>query len=152
MLYTDRQFKVYGLNYFLMRAPNYRYRYGFGIEYLYDESRGAKVYNKLHPDNGRYYTVTELGSFSDKSSIGLSVRGELRLPIYTIFADIGTTIINRDKDKPFLYQAVGVKVYLSENIFGTFGIKAVNFGQAQFLYWSLGYTLNSERKNWRNRG
>ncbi len=148
-VYTDKRFRVYGLNYFLMRAPSLKHRYGFGVEYLYDESRGAKVYNKLHPENDRYYTVTQLGSIGERSSLGLSARGELVLPLYTIFMDIGTTIINRDSSKPFLYQTLGVKAYLSSDIFGTFGIRATNFGSAEFLYWSLGYTFNSDRKHWR---
>ncbi len=148
-IFTDRQFKVYGVNYFLMRASSHKYRYGVGVEYLYDESKGAKVYNRLHPDNGRYYTVTELGSVADRSSMGVSARLEILLPLYAIFIDIGGTVINRDEDLPLLYQALGVKVYLAEDLFGTFGIKAVNFSQAQFLYWSLGYTINSDRKHWR---
>ncbi len=151
-IFNDKQFQVYGVNYFLMRTSRHNYRYGFGVEYLYDESRGAKVYNKLHPENNKYYTVTELGSVGERSSIGVTTRFEMVLPIYSIFFDVGATVINQDETKPFLYQALGVKLYLSDDIFGTFGIKAVNFSQAQFLYWSLGYTFNSNRKAWRRRG
>ncbi len=150
-VYNDKQFDVYGVNYYLMRQSSYRYRYGFGIEYLYDASQGAKMYNRLHPTNGRYYPVTELGTLQERSSVGVAARGELVLPLYSIFMDIGTTILNRDEDLPFLYQAIGVKAYLSDDLFGTFGIKAVNFGRAQFLYWSLGYTFNSSRNSWRRR-
>lgn len=145
-IYTDKQFNVYGLSYYFMRASKYNYRYGVGVECLYDESRGAKIYNKQHPDNGNYYTVTELGSFNDRLSLGISARGEVVLPYYSIFFDLGATILNRDKNLPLFNQALGVKVYLSNNLFGTFGIKATNFSKAQFLYWSLGYTLKSKRK------
>lgn len=145
-IYTDKQFNVYGLSYYFMRASKYNYRYGVGVECLYDESRGAKIYNKQHPDNGNYYTVTELGSFNDRLSLDISARGEVVLPYYSIFFDLGATILNRDKNLPLFNQALGVKVYLSNNLFGTFGIKATNFSKAQFLYWSLGYTLKSKRK------
>ncbi|MFI3293113.1 MAG: acyloxyacyl hydrolase [Rikenellaceae bacterium] len=147
-VYTDKQFDVYGLNYYIMRASRYNYRYGIGVEGLYDESREAIIYNKEHPDNGNYYTVTELGDFKERLSLGVSARGELVLPYYSIFFDVGVTILNRDKSNPLLSQALGAKVYLANNLFGTFGVKTVYLSESQFLYWSLGYTINSKRNHW----
>ncbi len=146
-VYNDKQFDVYSLNYYLMRVSNYKYRYGIGVDLQYDASAGAKMYNKLH-ENGKYYTVTELGPMLDRFSVSVAARGEIVLPYYSIFADVGLTVLNHNNVNPRFFQAVGVKVHLSQTVFATFGIKAVNFSQAQYLYWSIGHTFNSNRKSW----
>ncbi len=150
-IYTDKQFDVYGFNYYLMRATNYKHRYGIGLELEYDGSAGAKIYNKLHPDNGKYYTVTEMADFKDRLSLGVAFRTEAVLPYYSIFLNMGISVLNHDLGTPRLYQVLGVKSGISDDVWATFGIKAVNFSQAQYLYWSLGYTIPSTREAWRQR-
>jgi len=139
--YIDKNFSVFGLTFAPMIAANYKYKYGAGVDLLYDESSGAIAWRQLNSRDGKEYDRVKLGNFGDRISLGTSVRGELVMPIYSIFANLGCNIIQGNKRDKRMYQVMGVKVYLKENLFGTFGIRASNFSKAQYVYWSLGYTI-----------
>ena len=140
--YTRNRFKIFDLSYGLMKVPNYKYKYGVGLDVLYDESSGAKMWREVHPDDGEVYERVKLAPIADRLSLGASLRGEVVMPGYSIFANLGWNLIHGNKDDQRLYQVIGIKLYLRDNFFGTFGIRATHFTKAQYLYWSLGYTIN----------
>lgn len=144
--YVDHKFKVIGLNYSLMRAANYRYRYGVGLDLVYNESGGASAERKLNPLDNRWYDVVYYGRGKERFSVGATVKGEVVLPGYSIFANLGWQLYRGNKREKNFYQIIGVKVYLKENFFGTFGIRANHFSKAQYLFWSLGYTVEHHRR------
>lgn len=146
--YLDRKFKVFGFNYAFMMAPSYRYRYGGSLDLLYDESSGVKASRELNPRDGRYYDRVWMGKPRERVSLGVSARGEVILPGYTMFANLGLQMLHGNKQDSRFYQILGVKIYLKENFFGTFGIRATHFSQAQYLFWSFGYTLDHR---WRDK-
>ncbi|WP_320054356.1 acyloxyacyl hydrolase [uncultured Acetobacteroides sp.] len=139
--YIDRNFGVYGLSFAPMLVRSYKYKYGASLDILYDESSGAKAWRATNPLDGKIYDRVTLGPFWHRFSAGLSAKGELVLPNYSIFANFGYNIIHGSSYDKRLYQVIGVKVFLKDNLFGTFGIRAARFSQAQYLYWSLGYTF-----------
>lgn len=139
--YTNRKFKVLGMSYSYMFCNTYRYKWGPSIEMTYDESSGIKSWRQEHPESGKYFDRIKLGKVSDRFSTGLSMKGEILMPAYSIFAHLGYDILHGNKDDNRLYQILGVKLYLKDNFYGTFGIRATNFGKAQYLYWNLGYTF-----------
>ncbi len=143
---NTRQFDVYGINYYSMHSTSYKYRYGLGVELLYDESSNATIYQKYSEIDDIWYEVTNLASMRERLSVGIALRGEIVRPLYSIFADVGLSIIQPNDNIKRFYQSVGVKVPLERSIYGTFGIRATDFSQAQFLYWSIGYTFNSKRQ------
>lgn len=144
--YTDRKFKVLGISYAYMFRNSYRYKWGPSLEGTYDESSGIKSWREAHPESGKTFDRVRLGKFNDRFSLGLSVKGEVSMPAYSIFANLGYTLIHGNKKDKRLYQILGVKVFLKDNLFGTFGIRATNFGKAQYLYWNLGYTFGYKRR------
>lgn len=141
----NHKFRVLGATYSFMRAPNYRYRYGLSADFVYDESSGVRDYLEINPHDGKEYQRYHKGNVEDRFSLGLSIKGEVVLPGYSIFANFGRNMIHGNKEDNRLYQIVGVKVYLKENFFATFGIRASNFSSAQFLYWNLGYTIKHNK-------
>ncbi len=144
--YTNRKFKVIGMSYSHLFQNSYKYKWGPSIEMVYDESAGIRAWRQEHPESGKTYDRIRLGKVKERFSVGLSLKGEISMPVYSIFAHMGYDIIHGNKQDKRLYQILGVKVYLKENLFGTFGIRATNFGKAQYLYWNLGYTFNKSRK------
>jgi hypothetical protein len=140
--YTRHRFKIFDLSYGLMKVPNYRYKYGAGLDVLYDESSGAKMWREIHPEDKEVYERVKLAPLTDRLSLGASLRGEVVMPGYSIFANLGWNLIHGNKKDQRLYQVIGIKLYLRDNFFGTFGIRATHFTKAQYLYWSLGYTIN----------
>lgn len=144
--YLDRKFAVLGLNYSLMYAPGYRYRYGAGIDISYDESKGSTAARRKNDLDGNWYDMVYLGRVNERFSLGVSAKGEVVLPGYSIFANLGAQVYRGNKNESRLYQIIGVKIYLRDNFFGTFGVRASHFSAAQYLFWSLGYTLEHHRR------
>lgn len=143
--YTDRKFKVLGVSYAHMFSNNYRFKWGPSTEVVYDESSGISSWREEHPETHKYHDRLKMGKMSERFSIGLSLKGEISMPAYSVFANLGYDVVHGNKKNKRLYQILGIKLYLKENLFGTFGIRATNFGQAQFLYWNLGYTFERKR-------
>ncbi|MDR2885659.1 MAG: acyloxyacyl hydrolase [Rikenellaceae bacterium] len=145
--YIDRKFKVLGLSYAMLFANDYKYKWGPTADLIYDESSNVTAWREKLPGTDAFYDRVRLGPMGDRVSLGVGVRGELTMMRYSIFATMGWNAIWGNKDDTRLYQVLGLKAYLSQNLFGTFGIRASHFSSAQYLYWSLGYTING-----RNRG
>ncbi len=143
--YLDKKFNVFGASYVFLVAPHYRYRYGAGVDLLYDESSGVTAKRELNPRDGKYYDRVYLGKTSERFSLGFSARGEVVLPGYSVFANLGYQAIEGNEKDSRFYQVMGVKIYLKENFFGTFGIRATRFSKASYLFWSLGYTIDHRR-------
>lgn len=140
----DKNFKVFGLSYATLFVPNYKYKWGPSLELVYDESSDVKVWRQLHPEDGQYYDRVKLGSLPKRFTIGLSIKGEMTFPYVSFFANLGYNLLHgNDYDYRF-YQILGAKAYLSDNIFGTFGIRSSRFSKAQYLYWSIGYTIKGK--------
>lgn len=150
--YIDRQFKVLGLGYSAMIVNSYKYRWGPSIELVYDESSGARAWREKHPVDGKYYDRVELGNPWERLSMGVSIKGEITMPHVSIFANLGYNLLHGNKYDYRLYQIMGVKAYLKDNLFGTFGIRASRFSKAQYLFWSLGYSFEGRpfKKKHRN--
>lgn len=139
--YTQRKFKVIGLSYAHMFAQTYRFKWGPSVEAVYDESSGVTSWREKHPETGNTHDRIKLGKTKDRFSLGLSLKGEISMPVYSIFAHLGYDIIHGNDQLKSFYQILGVKTYLKDNLFATFGIRANNFGKAQYLYWNFGYTF-----------
>lgn len=142
--FIDKNFSVFGITFAPMIVKSYKYKYGAGIDLLYDESSGASAWRELNTKDGKLYDRVKLGRFGERISVGISAKGELVMPMYSIFANLGYNVIHGNKSDKRLYQVMGIKAYLKENLFGTFGIRATNFSKAQYLYWSLGYTIQGK--------
>ena len=139
--YVDKNFKVFSLSYATLFVSNHKYKWGPSVEIVYDESSGARAWREQHPVDGNYYDRIKLGRPHDRFSVGLSARGEMVLPHLSLFGQIGYNLLHGNKDDYRLYQILGAKIYLKDNIFAAFGIRAARFGKAQYLYWSIGYTI-----------
>lgn len=144
--YFDRNFKVFGLSGAALFVPNYKYKWGPAIDISYDESGGVEIWRERHPDDGKYYDRIKYGSFYEQISVGVGLRGEVVFPYVNLFANMGYVVL-QGTDRNRFYQILGIKLYLIDNVFGTFGIRANRFSKAQYIFWSLGITLKKERPN-----
>jgi hypothetical protein len=141
--YVDTDFTVLGLSYSPMFVRGYRYKWGPSVRLIYDESSNAKAWREENPADGLWYDRVKTAPFEERLSLGLGLTGEISMPVASVFATVGYNVYHtHHDDKPF-FQVIGVKAYLQENFYGTFGISATQFSVAQFLYWSFGYTFSS---------
>lgn len=141
---VDRNFKVFGLSYATLFVNSYKYKWGPSLEIVYDESSGVHVWRELHPEDGRYYDRVKLGDLHKRLSLGLSLKGELTFERVSFFANMGYNLLHGNSYDYRFYQIIGAKAYLKDNFFGTFGIRASRFSKAQYLFWSIGYTIKGK--------
>ena len=133
--------RVYGLSYARLFVGSYKFKWGPSLDLIYDESSNAQAEWEECATDGRYYEHVHLASQKERFSAGLSIKGEAKMPFCTYFANLGYDIIHYNKDDTRLYEILGAKFDLTDNVFGVFGIRATRFSKAQFLCWSLGYTF-----------
>lgn len=140
--YNDSNYRVWGMSYALMRVCNTCYAWGPSAEVTYSEGIGLRVRRDIDPTTGNYVDGYQLAPFRDRLMLSLSMKGEMQMPKFTMFAQLGYDVIHSKRDtEPRFYQIVGTKFFLSGNMFATFGIRAVNCSAAQYLYWTIGYRL-----------
>jgi hypothetical protein len=141
--FVDKHFTVLGLSYSAMFVRGYRHKWGPSVRFIYDESSNARAWREENPADGQWYNRVAKASFPNRFSFGLGLTGEISMPVASIFATVGYNFYNKHHEDKSLYQVIGIKAYLQDNFFGTFGISATQFTVAQFLYWSFGYTFSS---------
>ncbi|MDL2290236.1 hypothetical protein LJB95_02400, partial [Paludibacteraceae bacterium OttesenSCG-928-F17] len=145
--YTAKNFKVVGLSYSYLFDNSFRYRWGPSIEFSYDEGAGIKSWRQLNPNDGKYYDRIELGKFGERLSLGLSMKGEIVMPYYSFFANVGYDVIHANNNFKRLYQIIGIKFNLTDNFFATAAIRATHFSKVQYLFLNLGYTIPGKTRN-----
>ncbi len=140
-VYIKKNFLVMGLNYYLMRKSHYKFRYGVGVEYVYDDSKGTSVHNIFDSFDDTNTLIYKRSPFIKRSTFGIAVRGEVVLPYYSFFADMSLHYTPLE-EKVLFYQTIGLKINIVSGLYATIGIKAMQFSKAQYIHWSLGYTFN----------
>ena len=132
---VDYNFKVVGLNYNCYYAPSYNYKYGISLHFVYDSSSNAQI------EINNNTSIVKHDLFKHRFSLGIAAYGELCTEYFSMFANIGYNVVHNQKRDSRIYQILGVKFYLSDNLFGTIGVNANGFSSARYLYLSLGYTF-----------
>lgn len=143
--FPDRRFKVFGLNYACMWHVARRFMWGPSMEMVYDEGSNAYINGEYPAEGDAYQEVVRLGKVCDRFSVGLSLRGELVMPGYSIFANLGYQVLHQGGDKRF-YQIYGAKFYFTDGLSASFGVKSNDLTRSQFLFISIGYSFYKYRK------
>ncbi len=139
--FVDHKFRVIGLSYASMFVRKHSLKWGPSIEIVYDESGGATAKREIWKVDGQYYDRVALGNVKQRLNVGLSVKGELVMPYFSLFTNIGYDLYHGNPNDSRFYQILGTKFHFYRNFFGTFGIRANHFSKAQFIFWSAGYTI-----------
>ena len=139
--YIDYRFRVLGFCYAPMFVSNYWFRYGAGVDFVYDESGGATSIMTLNSADNLYCERITLGEPKERFNVGLSAKGEIVMPHFSFIGGLGYNVLQENEKDSCFYQILGVKIHFYENIFGTFGIRSTHFTKAQFFYWNVGYTI-----------
>ena len=83
------------------------FRAGASLDVQYDESANIKEYEADYNDQAehRFYRPP----FKEQLAVGLSVRGELVMPIFTINVGIGYNVYHKCTDTQGMYQILALK-------------------------------------------
>jgi len=141
VVYPDRFFKVAGFNYALLLQNLRRFRWGPSLDILYDEGNKAIITSYISEDSDERSESIRLAPLSKRISIGLSLKGELSMPWYSIFLHAGYDLLKNNDQGTRLYQIYGFKFYIAKKIYSSFGVRCNNLTKSNFLFVNLGYTF-----------
>lgn len=139
-------FAIAGLNFNpLYHFSNY-FRAGISLDLQYDESANigkhiANTYIPSDPDEIRFYRPP----FREQFSAGLSLRGEIVMPIFSINLGIGKNILCKGDDTNSFYQTFVLKTHITDNIFLHTGYQLYRFKEPNNLMMGLGYRFNARK-------
>ena len=144
--YIDYNFPIIGLSFTPLVVPNRRYKYGISLDFLYDKSRNVKVWEI--EQNGNMLQRISFAPPIERLSVGFSARGEMTMPLYTVFCNIGYNVFQLSEGTR-AYQTIGIKVYPHENLYATFAVRTTYFSQAKYIAWSVGYVFEGNPRRLR---
>lgn len=142
--YVQYRHPIFAFSYAPMLRWSYKYRVGLSLDFLYDESSGAKANYVLNENDGKMYERVWLGERSERMNLGASVKNELMMHGFSFFLNIGYNFIQGETGLTRMYEVLGLKIQPHGPVFGSVGVRAVYFTKAQFICWSLGYSLKGK--------
>lgn len=135
-------FGIAGINFAPMWNFNRFLRAGISADIQYDESSDLKNYwvEGTYGDEIRFYRP----SFFHQVSGGLSARGELVMPIFSINAGLGYNLLGNSDSKNF-YQVLALKVHVTRSFFLHIGYQLNSFKNPNNLMIGVGYRFHDKR-------
>lgn len=136
------RFGIAGLNFAPMWNFNRFLRAGVSADIQYDESSDLKKHwvEGTYGDEVKFYRP----SFFKQVSAGLSVRGELVMPIFSINAGMGYNLVGNSDSKNF-YQVLALKVHVARSLFLHIGYQLNSFRNPNNLMIGFGYRFHDRR-------
>ena len=136
-------FGIVGLNFAPMYNFNNYFRAGLSVDAQYDESANIKDY-KLE-GSYMYDIKFHRPPFREQFAVGLSLRAELVMPIFSINAGIGRNLICRGDDTNGFYQILALKTYVTRHLFLHVGYQLSKFKDPNNLMLGIGYRFHDKR-------
>lgn len=136
-------FGIVGLNVAPMYNFNNYFRAGISADAQYDESANIKDY-KLEGNQSEDIKFHR-PPFRKQFAVGLSLRAELVMPIFSINAGLGQNLIYSGEDTKGFYQILVLKTYITHHLFLHVGYQLSNFKDPNNLMLGLGYRFHDKR-------
>lgn len=135
-------FGIAGINFAPMWNFNRFLRAGVSADIQYDESSNLKKYwvEGTYGDDVKFHRP----SFFRQVSAGLSARGELVMPIFSINAGMGYNLVGNTDSKNF-YQVLALKVHVARSLFLHIGYQLNSFKNPNNLMIGVGYRFHDKR-------
>lgn len=134
-------FGVAGININPMYNLNACFRAGISLDAQYDESANIKdhvVGDDRSAENIRFYRPP----FREQFGVGLSLRAELVMPIFSINLGVGHNVFYQGEDLKGFYQIAALKTSITRRLFLHVGYQLRNFKDPNNLMLGLGYRFN----------
>lgn len=135
-------FAVAGINFAPMYNFNRYFRAGLSADIQYDEGSNLSKYwiEGTHDEGIKFRRQP----FKDCISAGVSIRGELVMPIFSINMGIGRNFIACHENRNF-YQILALKVHIMPQAFLHIGYQLNSFKNPNNLMIGLGYRFHDKR-------
>lgn len=130
-------FAVVGLNFNPMYVVNQYFRAGVSLDAQYDESANLRQHwvEGTSGDGIKFYRPP----FREQLAVGLSLRAELNMPIFSVNIGVGHNIIQQGTDTRGFYQVLALKTFVTRRLFLHVGYQLSNFKDPNNLMLGLGW-------------
>jgi len=135
--YLDENFGVCVISSAILRQISYKSKFGLGLDFIYDGSTNAQI----DVSDGEPSPVNV--PFTDKLSVGIYGSYELVMNKVSLAIHPGFYVLRKEIEgqSPVFYQRIGLKYNFWEGMFAGIFVRASNFSKAEFIEWTLGYSL-----------
>lgn len=135
-------FGIVGLNFNPMYNFNKFFKAGASLDMQFDESANIKEHIADAPAHDpKFYRPP----FREQFAAGLSIRGELVMPIFSINIGLGHNVLYKGNDTKDFYQILALKTSLTRDLFLHVGYQLSNFKDPNNLMLGLGYRFHNKR-------
>lgn len=130
-------FGIIGLNFSPMYNFNKYFRAGVSMDAQYDESANIKDYMVYgtNSSDAKFHRPP----FRKQFAVGLSLRGELVMPIFSINFGVGRNLIYSGEDTKGFYQILALKTSITRHLFLHVGYQLSKFKDPNNLMLGVGY-------------
>ncbi len=131
---NEHSVSLYNMSVEYLKPTGSIFKYGIGLDIGLDQNRNLIV----DEDD------IKLASKQNQIFSAVSVIGQFRANRLAVQAGIGYEIFNDNKlyFSSDIYQRLGLRFYVHKNLFAGIAIKAKGFNTADYIEWSLGYSIS----------
>ncbi len=135
-LFENTNFTIYNFVLLYQRQISLRSKIGAGIDFTMDPSDNA--HGIVVGDKNAVYPPT----FSETAKLALVLSYELNIGKLSLILQPGFYVYRTTHDPtPFFYQRVGTRYELYKGLYAGASLRAVNFGQADWVEFTFGYKV-----------
>ena len=110
---------------------------GISLDGQYDESANIEKYEAGQDKDGNYRFYRP--PFRERVGVGLSLRGELTMPIFSINVGVGHNMFYKGSDWGGFYQILALKAHVTRHIFLHAGYQLSKCHDPKNLMLGVGY-------------
>lgn len=130
---------LFGLNFTPLYRLNRYFSTGLALDLLID--RSANLYD-IETDKKNFTIVSyKVPDIMMQTALGVSLRGEFNMPIFTLDIGIGYNFIKTDPDIKGLYSLYNLKTRISKNLYLNFGYRLSSLKHRHNLMMGVGIRL-----------
>lgn len=143
-LLVPGSFAIAGINFNPLYNFSRYFRAGISLDMQYDESANiakhiANTEPSIDSENIKFYRP----SAREQYAVGLSVRAEVVMPIFSINLGIGKNFICKGADTDSFYQIFALKANMTKNLFLHVGYQLYRFKNPNNLMLGVGFRFNA---------
>lgn len=131
------KFAIAGFNFAPMYHWTKSFAAGISLDAQYDES--ANLTEHVAGVSGEGEIKFHRPPLREQLSLGLSARGELVTPVFSINAGVGYNVIHTGHDTKGFYQVLALKTLLGKHVFLHVGYQLQDFHEPNNLMLGVGY-------------
>lgn len=141
MIAMPGTYPVYGFNFATLYSLCPRLRLGVSLDGVYDESANFRVIPEEIVEVGQdeIYVEYSEAPVSERIALGISLRAQFVMPIFTIDIGVGNNCLYAKGDTRGFYQQLSLKIDVFKGSYLNVGYRLHRFSDPNFLMLGVGY-------------